>query len=59
MVIKIKKDGRIKISIDYMDLNVVCVIDIFFATPFTEEILEGVARSEVYSFTDGISGYHQ
>ncbi|KAH9296614.1 hypothetical protein KI387_040202, partial [Taxus chinensis] len=55
MVISIKKDGRIRICVDYRDLNVVCVIDPF-PTPFTEEILEGVAGCEVYSFTDGFSG---
>ncbi|KAH9296608.1 hypothetical protein KI387_040196, partial [Taxus chinensis] len=58
MVISIKKDGRIRICVDYRDLNAVCVIDPF-PTPFTEEILEGVAGHEIYSFTDGFSGYHQ
>ncbi|KAH9315585.1 hypothetical protein KI387_024212, partial [Taxus chinensis] len=58
MVINIKKDGRKRICIDYMDLNSVCVIDPF-PTPFTEEILEGVTGSEIYSFTDGFLGYHQ
>ncbi|KAH9296503.1 hypothetical protein KI387_040091, partial [Taxus chinensis] len=58
MVISIKKDGRIRICVDYMDLNGVCIIDPF-PTPFTEEILEGVVRREVYSFTNGFSGYHQ
>lgn len=58
MVISIKKDGIIRICVDYMDVNKVCVIDPFL-TPFTEEILEGVTKCEVYSFTDGFSGYHQ
>ncbi|KAH9298559.1 hypothetical protein KI387_030241, partial [Taxus chinensis] len=57
MVINIKKDQRIRILIDYQDLNVVCVIEPFI-TPFTEEILERVAGCEIYSFTDGFSGYH-
>ncbi|KAH9321985.1 hypothetical protein KI387_016624 [Taxus chinensis] len=57
MVISIKKDGRIRIYVDYRDLNVVCVINPF-PTPFTEEILEGMARCKIYSFTDGFSGYH-
>ncbi|KAH9312230.1 hypothetical protein KI387_027265, partial [Taxus chinensis] len=43
---------------DYRELNAVCVIDPFL-TPFTEEILEGVAGCEIYSIMDGLSGYHQ
>lgn len=58
MVINIKKDGWIRICVDYRELNVVCVIDPF-PTPFTEEILEGVTGCEIYSFTDGFLGYHQ
>ncbi|KAH9311780.1 hypothetical protein KI387_026815, partial [Taxus chinensis] len=57
MVISIKKDGKIRICVDYMELNVTCVTDPF-PTPFTEEIL-GVAGCEIYLFTDGFSGYHQ
>jgi hypothetical protein len=30
-----------------------------FPTPFTNEVLENVGGEEVYSFTDGFSGYHQ
>ena len=26
---------------------------------FTDEVLEGVGGQEMYSFTDGFSGYHQ
>ncbi|KAH9293261.1 hypothetical protein KI387_041536, partial [Taxus chinensis] len=57
MVISIKKDGRIRICVDYRELNVACITDPF-PMPFTEEIL-GVAGHEIYSFTDGFSGYHQ
>lgn len=35
MVIKIKKDEKIRICVDYKDLNALCVIDPF-PTPFTE-----------------------
>jgi hypothetical protein len=28
-------------------------------TPFTDEVLDNVGGQEVYSFTDGFSGYHQ
>ena len=30
-----------------------------FPTPFTDEVLDNVGSQEVYSFTDGFSGYHQ
>ena len=29
------------------------------AKPFTDEVLDNVGGQEVYSFTDGFSGYHQ
>jgi hypothetical protein len=30
-----------------------------FPTPFSDEVLDQVARKEPYSFTYGFSGYHQ
>lgn len=39
------------------ELNKACDHDPF-PTPFTEDILESVAGREVYSLTDGFSGYH-
>ncbi len=30
-----------------------------FPTPFTYEVLDNVGGKEVYSFTDGFSGYHK
>ncbi|KAH9321804.1 hypothetical protein KI387_016443, partial [Taxus chinensis] len=58
MVISIKKDGKIRICVDYRELNVACVTDPF-PMPFTKEILEGVIGYEIYSFTDGFSEYQQ
>src|SRR5277367_6898734 len=29
-----------------------------FPTPFTDEVLDNVGGEEIYSFTDGFSGYH-
>ena len=55
MVISIKKDGQIRICVDYRELNVVCIIDIF-PTPFTEDILEEFFGHEVNSYMDGFSG---
>jgi hypothetical protein len=39
-------------------LNDACLHDPF-PTPFTDEVLENVGAHEVYSFTNGFSGYHQ
>ncbi|KAH9331175.1 hypothetical protein KI387_003283, partial [Taxus chinensis] len=58
VVISIKKDGQIRVCVDYREMNVICAIDPF-PMPFTEEILEGVAGLEIYSFIDAFSGYHQ
>jgi hypothetical protein len=30
-----------------------------FPMPFTDEVLDNVGGQEVYSFTDGLLGYHQ
>jgi hypothetical protein len=39
-------------------MNDACLHDPF-PTPFTNEALDNVGCQEVYSFTDGFSGYHQ
>ena len=43
---------------DLRKLNDASVHDTF-PTPFTDEVLDNVGGQEVYSFTDGFSGYHQ
>ena len=58
MVVQDKKTGEIHICVDLRKLNDAYVHDPF-PTPFTDEVLEGVGNHEVYSFTDGFSGYHQ
>jgi hypothetical protein len=58
MVVQEKKTGGIRICVDVRKLNDACLHDPF-PTPFTYEFLENVGRHEVYSFTDGFSGYHQ
>jgi hypothetical protein len=44
--------------VDLIKLNDACLHDPF-PTPFTDEVLDNVGGQEVYSFTDGFSGYHQ
>ena len=58
MVVQYKKTGEIRICVDLRKLNDACVHNPF-PTPFIDEVLEGVGRQEVYSFTDGFSGYQQ
>ena len=58
MVVQDKKQGRgIRISVKLRKLNDACLHDPF-PTPFTDEVLENVGGHEAYSFTDGLSGYH-
>jgi hypothetical protein len=58
MVVQYKKTGEIRICVDLRKLNDACLHDPF-PTLFTNEVLDNVGGQEVYSFTDGFSGYHQ
>jgi hypothetical protein len=58
MVVQDKKAGEIRTCVDLRKLNYACLHD-QFPTPFTNEVLDNVGGHEVYSFTDGFSGYHQ
>jgi putative transposase len=58
MVVQDKKTGDIRIYVDLRKLNDACLHDPF-PTPFTDEVLDNVGGQEVYSFTNGFSGYHQ
>ena len=53
-----KKQGAIRICIDFHDLNRTCPKD-NFPTPFINQILDECAGSEVFSFMDGFSRYNQ
>jgi hypothetical protein len=58
MVVQDNKKGEIRICLDLRKMNDACLHDPF-PTPFTDEVLDNVGGHEVYSFTDGFSGYHQ
>jgi hypothetical protein len=58
MVVKEKKQGGIRICVDFRKLNDDLLHDPF-PTPFIDEVLENVGRQESYSFTDGFSRIHQ
>ena len=53
-----KKNGDIRICIDFRNLNKACLKD-NFPLPTMEQILQKVAGSELMSFLDGFSGYNQ
>jgi hypothetical protein len=58
MVVQHKKTREIMICVDLRKLNDACLHDPFPA-PFIDEVIDNVGGHEVYSFTDGFSGYHQ
>ena len=59
MVVQEKKTkGEIRIRVNLRKLNDAYLHDPF-PTPFTDEVLDNVGGQEIYSFTDGFSGYHQ
>lgn len=57
MVQEKKKKDETRICMDLRKLNHACVHDPF-PIPFTDEVLDNVGGQEVYSFTNGFSGYH-
>ena len=51
-----KATGEVRICVDLRKLNDACLHDPF-PTPFTDEVFESISGQEMYSFTDGFSGY--
>jgi hypothetical protein len=58
MVVQDKNTIEIRICVGLRKMNDACLHDPF-PTPFTDEVLDNGGGQEVYSFTDGFSGYHQ
>jgi hypothetical protein len=58
IVVAPKKNGKLRICIDFKKLNVATKKDPY-PLPFTNEMLNTIAGYETYSFLDGYSGYHQ
>ncbi len=58
IVILPKKNGKLRICIDFRKLNVATKKDPY-PLPFTNEMLNTITRYEAYSFVDGYSRYHQ
>jgi hypothetical protein len=53
-----KKQGTIRVCVDYRDINKACPKD-NFPTPFVDQIVEDCARSEILSLMDSFSRYNQ
>eukprot|EP00253_Pinus_taeda_P022601 PITA_22601 len=53
-----KKQGTIRVCVDYRDINRACPKD-NYPTPFIDQLIDECAGSEIYSFMDGFSGYNQ
>jgi hypothetical protein len=58
LVLVAKKQGTIRVCIDYRDLNKACPKD-NYPMPFIDQIIDNCARSVIFSFMDGFSGYNQ
>jgi hypothetical protein len=58
MVVVPKKNGKLKICIDFRKLNGTTNKDPY-PLPFINEVLNTVTGYEVYSFLNGYSTYHQ
>ncbi len=58
IVVVPKKNGKLKICIDFKKLNVTTKKDPY-PLPFTNEMLNIVVGYEAHSFLDGYSKYHQ
>jgi hypothetical protein len=53
-----KKQGTIRVCVDYRDINKDCPKD-NFPTPFVDQIVDDCAESEIFSLMDGFSEYNQ
>ena len=53
-----KKQGMIRVYVDYRDINKACPKD-NFPTPFVDQMVDNFTRSEIFSLMDGFSGYNQ
>ena len=58
IVVVPKKNGKLRVCVDYRKLNAQIVKDPF-PLPFTDMMLDEVAGHQMYNFMDGYSGYNQ
>ena len=53
-----KKNGQIRCCVDFRNLNNACLKD-EFQLPNMDLLIDSAARSAIFSFMDGFSGYNQ
>jgi len=53
----LKKNEKIRVCMDYRDLNAACPKD-EFSLPITDVMIDNICGSERMSFIDGFSGYN-
>ena len=53
-----KKDGKLRICVDFRDLNKACPKD-DFPLPHIDVIMDNIVSGALMSFMDGFSGYNQ
>ena len=53
-----KKDGRVRMCVDYRDLNRASPKD-NFPLPHIDILVDNMAKNSLFSFMDGFSGYNQ
>lgn len=58
IVVVPKKNGKLRVCVDYRKLNAQTIKDPF-PLPFTDMMLDEVVGHQMYSFMDGYSGYNQ
>ncbi|MCO5574792.1 hypothetical protein L7F22_028584 [Adiantum nelumboides] len=58
IVVVLKKNGKLKVCVDYRKLNAQTIKDPF-PLPFIDMMLDEIAGHEMYSFMDGYNGYNQ
>jgi hypothetical protein len=52
-----KKNGKLRICVDFIKLNIVTKKNPYLLA-FTDEVLNTIVRHDVYSFLDGYFGYY-
>ncbi len=55
IVIVPKKNGKLRICVDFIKLNAATKKDLL---PFIDEVINTIAKHEVYTFLNGFFGYH-
>ena len=58
LVLVPKKDGRLRVCIDYWELNK-ATLKYYFPLPFIDQVLDTLAGKKYFSFLDGFSDYNQ